>query len=536
LPRGGGRRGRGGFHQGQCLSIKHVCHKYAVSASDAAACPARFAAAAVYRLTGAGLSFSRQKGVAFMTISVLIAGEDAVKRAKLALPLISAGYHIIEAESGARTAELLKRRQNIALALIDVEMTDISNVDFIAAIRAAGAKMPVIALSGSEDDERLRRAMAAGADDFLIYPVSVNRLTLSVGNILQKSMLRRELRRSVPAGRERPPAVSQWHSGSAAMQAVLAKAKAAAQTGAMVLICGEEASGRRRLARAIHEEGRLGRAPADKNSQSGAAAPFIFIACASALGETGAGLPDKAALEQKSAEAAGGSLCFGNIDRLDKSGQAQLLHFIEQQAENGHMTARRGGAGGQSFRLMATAAADLEELVAEGSFSTGLYKRLGGQPLHLPPLRGRREDIPAIARAALARLVGETGRSPAGGISGAAMALLSQYDWPGNFAELENMLFRAVLSSDGRLLTARDFPQLAREEGEPAAPGDSAVSGRIFYDAAGHIKPLEEIEKSAILEAMQRYRDKISEVARRLKIGRSTLYRKLEDYGLYPDK
>lgn len=473
-----------------------------------------------------------------MIISVLIAGEDAVKRAKLASPLISAGYYIIEAESGARAADLLKRRQNIALALIDVEMADISNVDFIANIRAAGVKMPIIALAGNEEDERLRRAVTAGADDFLIYPISPARLAVSSGNLLQKHLLRREFRRFLPERQEKPLAVSKWVSGSAAMRDMLEKAKSAAQTGGILLICGEEASGRQALARAIHEESRQDRAPADSGDKVLPPAPFIFVSCA-AGGGRGSGLPDNAALEQKSAAAAGGTLCFGDIDRLDKAGQAQFLHFIERQLDQGHLTSRRGvaGAGGQkTFQLMATAADDLEELVAEGSFSIGLYKRLGTRILHVPSLRDRREDIAEIAQHILARIVGETKHAALSGISGAATALLTQYDWPGNFTELENMVFRAVLLSEGRLLVSRDFPQLLREDEGQEQPADSAASSRLLYDAAGHIKPLAEVEKDVILEAMQRYRGKISEVARRLRIGRSTLYRKLEDYGIYPDK
>lgn len=466
-----------------------------------------------------------------MMISVLIAGEDAVKRARLASPLISQGYYIIEAESGARAADLLRRRQNIALALIDVEMADISGVDFIGALRASGLKMPIIALASAEEDERLRRAVASEADDFLIYPVSAARLAVSVGNLLQKQMLRQGFRRMTPENSAAPLAVSRWVSASAAMRAALDKAKAAAETGGILLICGEAATGRGALARAVHEESHM-------SAPQPASAPFVFISCAAAAGEGGSGLPDNAALEQKSAAALGGTLCFGAIDRLNKAGQAQLLHFIERQTEQGRLLrkSRKDAPESGAFRLSAIAAADLEDLAHEGSFSTGLYKKLSAQTLYVPPLRERREDIPEIAQYILARLVSETGRAALSGISGAAMTLLTHYDWPGNLAELENVLYRAVLLSDGRLLVSRDFPQLADGGEEQKRANDAAASAPLFYAASGHIKPLAEIEKEAILEAMRRYRGKISEVARRLKIGRSTLYRKLEDYGLYPEK
>jgi len=481
-----------------------------------------------------------------MMISILIAGEDAGRRARLASPLISQGYYIIEAESGSRSFDLLKRRQNIALALLDVEMADISGVDFIGNIRAAGLRLPIIALGSSEEDERLRRALAAGADDFLIYPVSPARLTVSVGNLLQKYMLRHNAARP-PRQEEAAIAVSQWSSKSAAMRALLREAEAEAHNGGILLICGEEGAGREALARAIHEESRrlAGRSGAAGGRAGADSAPFIYVAChAAAEGEPA--LPPAGELAEKCAAAAGGTLCFGNIDLLDKAGQAQFLQFIEKQLEAGHIQQKARGpgggskSGGGSFRLMATASAHLPALVEEGSFPVGLYKRLSGHTIFMPPLRDRREDLGEIAHYMLARIVSETGHSRLNGISGAAMALLSQYDWPGNFPELENSLFRAVMLSEGRLLAARDFPRLAMEAGESglalAAARPAAAGGRLFYEATGHIKPLAEIEKEAILEAMKRYRGKISEVARRLKIGRSTLYRKLEEYGLYPDK
>lgn len=470
-----------------------------------------------------------------MMISVLIAGEDAGRRARLASPLISQGYYIVEAESGERSFDLLKRRQNIALALIDVEMTDISGVDFIGNIRAAGLKMPIIAFGSSEDDERLRRALAAGADDFLIYPISAARLSVSVGNLLQKHMLRQNAQRPALLP---PLAVSRWVSKSPAMNAALEKAEAAAHTNDILLICGEDGTGRSALARAIHEESHA--------RAGGAGAPFIYIAC-HAAGEAEPALPGAAELEEKCFAARGGTICFGNIDILDKAGQAHFLQFIEQALESGLIVKKRkeSQAEKKGTRLMATACAHLQDLVAEGSFSIGLYKRLAAHMLMLPPLRSRREDIDDIAHNMLARLVRETGHSKLSGISGAAMALLSQYDWPGNFAELENTLFRAVRLSEGRLLAARDFPRLAEAGDETGRLSAMAAGGganaplaaaQQFYEASGHIKPLAEVEKEVILEAMKRYRGKISEVARRLKIGRSTLYRKLEEYGLYPEK
>jgi len=482
------------------------------------------------------------KGMVRMMISVLIAGEDAGKRARLASPLISQGYYIVESESGEGSIDLLaRRRQSMALALLDVEMADISNVDFIANIRRLGLNMPIIALSNHEEDERLRRAVKAGADDFLIYPVSPARLVVSVGNLLQKNMLRDNMRRFLPQ-EENPPPVSKWSSKNAAQRRLLEQAKQEAENDyGILLICGERGTRREDLARAIHEESRLLHHSAEGDERD--PFPFVFRSCC--VGEDGmTTLPASSVIAAKCTSAAGGTLCFSNIDMLDKAGQANFLQFIEDQQAAGHILQKneaKDEKNNQSFRLMVTACANLEDLVEEGSFSSGLYRKLSPHTLHALPLRERREDISDMANYMLARLISETGNTKVNGISGSAVALLSQYDWPGNFEEMEVSIFRAMMLCEGRLLAARDFPRIQEValgmEPERSDGGGECASAQIFYDASGqHIKPLTEIEREAILEAMKRYRGKISEVARRLKIGRSTLYRKLEEYGLYPEK
>jgi DNA-binding NtrC family response regulator len=204
-------------------------------------------------------------------------------------------------------------------------------------------------------------------------------------------------------------------------------------------------------------------------------------------------------------------------------------------------------------RIISATNRKLLDLVKGGAFREDLFYRLHVLPVTIPPLRVRREDIPHLLRHFLARFCAEENRNITG-ISGEAMAHLSQLDWPGNIRQLENTVYRAVVMSEGDQLGLADFPQSAAhpmsetqaEHGEPLVVGPSTapamVSGNeipiaplasvgslVMLNGAGEVRPLEEMEYEIIRFAISHYRGQMSEVARRLKIGRSTLYRKLDE-------
>ncbi len=230
------------------------------------------------------------------------------------------------------------------------------------------------------------------------------------------------------------------------------------------------------------------------------------------------------------------------------------------------------------FRLISATNRRLVDLVKDGAFREDLYYRLNVFPLWLPPLRDRREDIPDLVRHFLARFAAEEGRSHISTVAPEAVAMLQAYDWPGNIRQLENAVFRAVVLCEGDHLVADDFPQVQasvgmapgnaaaapaahpqarvtssdlpeeaadadadRETessaGQPATvlvePGRAAPFGYLrCLDDQGHMRALDEVEAEMIRAAIDHYGGRMTEVARRLSIGRSTLYRKLKDYGL----
>jgi DNA-binding NtrC family response regulator len=205
------------------------------------------------------------------------------------------------------------------------------------------------------------------------------------------------------------------------------------------------------------------------------------------------------------------------------------------------------------IRLISATNRSLLDMVKEGRFREDLYYRLNVFPMTLPPLRARREDIPELARSFLARFAAEEGKRVRG-LTSEAMSLISRYDWPGNVRQLENALFRAVVLADGDELTIAEFPQIANQvEGYdvriPALPASAPATmsapvreivrvevrdphATSLVDEGGEVKRLEDIEGEIIRFALSHYRGHMSEVSRRLGIGRSTLYRKLKELGL----
>jgi DNA-binding NtrC family response regulator len=274
-------------------------------------------------------------------------------------------------------------------------------------------------------------------------------------------------------------------------------------------------------------------------------------------------------------EAHGGTLFLDEVGELPLAVQAKLLRAI-QEGEIDPVGARKPVR--VDFRLISATNRSLIDMVKEGRFREDLYYRLNVFPVSIPPLRDRRDDIPELVRHFIARFAAEEKKRNVIGITPNALALLLAHDWPGNIRQLENAVFRAVVLADGPYLTEDEFPQIAalvgpvpplREPGEPMvaivhprpvtpampmagrvgmpqggmsslSPGPSGFSSTgpapfgfmRSLDERGHVRTLEVVEAELIKLAIDHYGGRMSEVARRLGIGRSTLYRKLKDYGL----
>src|SRR6478735_6572766 len=226
----------------------------------------------------------------------------------------------------------------------------------------------------------------------------------------------------------------------------------------------------------------------------------------------------------------GGTLVLDEVDRLSLELQDRLAEALTNRS------VRPIGVS-HSFkvdvRVVSASNLPLSDLVATGHFRAELLELLSGTKITLPPLRERAGDIPALTRHFLARIGEQPGLRPLG-VTDGALQLLAAFDWPGNVRQLQAVLFRAAVFCDGNALTAADFPQLSEMLGEMAMASHPAQDGGgvDLYTPDGNLRPLEEIEADVIRLAIGHYRGRMTEVARRLGIGRSTLYRKLSDLGI----
>ena len=338
------------------------------------------------------------------------------------------------------------------------------------------------------------------------------------------------------------------HSASPAMRRVLAAALRAAETSIPILIEGESGVGKEWLARAIHDASP--RAGSRLVTVNCGAIPEKLVESILFGHERGAftGATEKHA--GKFAEAHGGTLFLDEIGELPPEAQVKLLRAVQEGEVEpvGARSPRR-----VDVRIISATNRRLSREVAEGRFREDLFYRLGVFPILVPPLRERREDIAELARA-FVRAFAERQGTIARDIEPTALERLCRRDWPGNIRELENTVFRATVLADRPTLGIEDFPPTAREAAsevtgdeanmlhafEAALADDRAETDPVSdvvidaLDASGEMRPLSDIERQVIEMALDHYNGRMSQVARRLGIGRSTLYRKLREYGLQP--
>jgi DNA-binding NtrC family response regulator len=393
--------------------------------------------------------------------------------------------------------------------------------------------------------------MRAGAQDFVVKPVGIERLQVSLRNALNASALMGELQR-IRHSREGRLTFADIITRSESMAGVLRTAQKAASSTIPVLIEGESGVGKELFARAIHGSG-------ERKSK-----PFVAVNCGAIPDnlvesilfghEKGAFTGATERHTGKFVEASGGTLFLDEVSELPLAAQVKLLRALQEGAVE--------AVGGRKpvkvdVRIISATNRKLLDRVKSGHFREDLFYRLHVLPLTIPPLRMRREDIPHLLRHFLARFCAEENR-PITGISGEAMAQLSQLEWPGNIRQLENAVYRAVVMSESDRLSLADFPQAAAQsplsEAQRSEPlvlgpgGHSTVPAMVsgneipiaplpsagtlaMLTTSGEMRPLAEMESEIIRFAVSHYRGQMSEVARRLKIGRSTLYRKLDEAG-----
>ncbi|WP_099865436.1 sigma-54-dependent transcriptional regulator [Pararhizobium haloflavum] len=504
---------------------------------------------------------------------VLVVDDDPVQRRLLKAAVEQMGGSVIAAEDGDVALEAMDAGgPEFSVIVLDLKMPRMDGLEVMRRMEANGNRTPVIVQTGHGGIDTVVDAMRAGAFDFVVKPVSPERLAVSIRNALKVD----ESGNRAPRRPDR--SISDIVSASPAMERVMHLAERAASSNIPVVIEGESGVGKERIARAIQRASeRRGK-------------PFVTVNCGA--------IPDKlvesvlfghergaftGATEKhrgKFVEANGGTLFLDEIGDLSLDIQVKLLRAV-QDGEVETVGARQSAK--VDVRLISATNKNLIEEVKAGRFREDLYYRLNVFPILVPPLRNRKEDIPMLVRAFADRFALEHRLRGPVSISPEVLAMLTAYDWPGNVRQLENAVFRAVVLCDDGLLTPDFFPQIAaqlpgydvREAGDgqrvslaeappllsldppPANPGfqepvaaagegayatPTFLSGRTLrsesratldaLDEDGDVRAIAALEEELIRFALEFYGGQMSEVARRLGIGRSTLYRKLKDYGI----
>jgi DNA-binding NtrC family response regulator len=482
-----------------------------------------------------------------MAQTILIVDDDPVQRRLLEAAITRSGMHVVTAPGGGPALDLAlgPRGEQISLVLLDLVMPDMDGLTVLTKLRASLPALPVIVLTAKGGIDSAVEAMRAGANDFLVKPASPERISVSIRNALKIGTLSGEVTRLKKKSENRL-AFEDLIAKSAEMKQVIRLGQRAAQSNIPILIEGESGVGKELIARAI------------QGSSERAGKPFVTVNCGAIpenlvesilFGhEKGSftGATDKHL--GKFQEADGGTLFLDEIGELRLDMQVKLLRAL-QEGEIDPVGSKRPVK--VNVRIMSATNRDLTELTRDGLFREDLFYRLNVFPIFVPPLSQRREDIPALARHFIERFAAEESK-PVAGLTPETADLIERFNWPGNVRQLENTIFRAVVLCDGHMLDVCDFPQIAAAMGveqtarKPAPSAEAVLRSApqrasapepspyalMAVDIAGHMRKLEEMESELIRMAISRYEGHMSEVARRLGIGRSTLYRKLKDLGL----
>ena len=495
--------------------------------------------------------------------TILIVDDDPVQLRLLSGALTKFGYETLSAETGDEALAVLTgpKAESIALVVLDLVMPELDGMGVLERMHKSGIAKPVIVQTAHGGIDTVVSAMRAGATDFFVKPVSPERLEVSIRNALKVEALEGEvarMRRKVEGTLTFADIVTE----SPAMSRVIALGERGAASTIPIIVEGESGVGKEVIARAI------------QGSSARAGRPFVAVNCgaipenlveSTLFGhEKGAftGATDRRV--GKFVEADGGTLFLDEVSELPHEAQVKLLRAL-QEGEVDPVGGRKPVK--TDFRLISATNRSMIDLVREGRFREDLYYRLNVFPIMVPPLRARREDIPALVKHFVTRFAAEE-KKRIDRIRPEAMELLTRYSWPGNVRQLENAVFRAVVLADGAELGAAEFSQIAAQmEDMPSLAGaPSTVSADAIPlhetppqpvpDAAplepagiaaaaapqpgvltvlnedGHVRPMEEIEGEVIRLALEHYRGRMTEVARRLGIGRSTLYRRLRELDL----
>ena len=461
---------------------------------------------------------------------VLVVDDEPNLRRVLSAQLSRDGYDVHTAEDGAQALAVLAEH-HIDLVITDLKMPGVDGMELLRSALKLDAELPVVMITAHGTVDNAVEALKLGAFDYITKPFDQG----EVRTIVKKALKTRDL-----AAREAsPPSV---HTGearygiigsSASITELHSVLNRVVDTPSTVLITGEKGTGKELVARALHE------------NSARHQRPFIRVNCAAIpkelmeselFGYEGGTVSGAVASKPGRFElAAGGTLFLDEIASVPVELQVKLLRALQEGEFE-----RVGGVNTHrvDVRLVAATNSDLKRAIAEGSFREDLYYRLNVVPIRLPPLRERAEDIPALIQHFLERFNARL-KKRVQGVAADAQGLLTEYAWPGNIRELENVMERAVLFCDGERLEREDLPIEIRESDSTEASERGAVEDELVGDDGLKEKvraAMSRLEKRLIVKALDQTRGNVTHAARLLKISRKGLQLKMKELGLRDER
>ena len=452
--------------------------------------------------------------------SILIADDDASFRRVLEYQLKEAGFNVVAAEDGKKALESFAQNRFHAV-LTDLDMPELSGIDLLKAIEQQSPDTPVIVITAYGSIDSAVEAMKSGAYHYLTKPINKDVLLHTLDQALKFFGLlaeNRNLREAVSAQFTLGGIVG----SSQGMRRVIEQASQLAQVGSTVLITGESGTGKEILAKAIHFN-----SPRHRK-------PLIVVNCGAIpdtlleselFGYCKGAFSGATANKQGKFEAAdGGSVFLDEIGDLPAQLQVKVLRVVQ---ENEIDIVGANKPQKVDVRIIAATNRDLRQMMTEGQFRQDLYYRLNVAPLHLPPLRDRREDIPVLVQFLIDRICKRFGRPPVK-IENRILHKLELYPWPGNVRELENTIERLIIFSQNDEARMADLPE------EMLQP-QIAIGKAVLQIPPGGVS-LAEIDKQLIVMALERNQWNQTRAAEFLRISRNVLIYRMQKYRIGPYK
>jgi two-component system response regulator AtoC len=458
--------------------------------------------------------------------TILVADDDSSIRSLLKQLLSDEGYAVVEATTGNEVVEKVKD-SNPDLVIMDVRMPELDGIEALSKLKVSSPKTSVLIMTAFGSSNNAIRAMELGAFDYITKPFELDKISHTVKRVIEY----RDLTSEVQVLRDEISSLVQTErivGNSAAMQEVYKTIGKVAKADATVLITGESGTGKELVAEALHY---------NSNRRSG---PIVKVSCA-ALPETlleaelfghekGSFTGAQAQRRGRFELADKGTIFLDEIGEMSLPMQTKLLRVLQDRK------IERVGSSlpiKVDIRIICATNKDLQRQVEAQKFRDDLFYRLNVINIHMPPLRERKEDIPALVEHFLAKHRYSATAQPAA-ISEEALKRLMEYEWPGNVRELENVVERAVVLSRGQIITSRELPFGEHEAGDHDDEGGEEISSEKSYFK----KSVAQFEKDLIMKALRDANGNRSKAAEMLGIYRRLLYAKIKEYALegYPPK